>query len=128
MNHSKGHLRDYEGNQTDFDKVGNTALAVRREDSLDERDDGNKDKDTDEHVADLLPNALEESDLLLLGKLVKAILLKTSLGFSGRQTLATNVFRQAKLGDGFFLGHDVVSRASLGGGVNFRFFVLGGHG
>jgi hypothetical protein len=104
--YNKLHLRDDEGDETNFNEV-RKAILTARDGSLDQRDDGHKDEDTDEDVVHLLPDALQKSHLLLLGELVRSILLETSLGLFRRQTIVTNVFSQAENAASVLLGHIV---------------------
>ena len=121
-------LRDDEGNQTDFNEVGDPILSVG-DNTLDQRHDGDEDKDSNQNVANLLPDSHEKSDLFLLSHLVRTILLKTLLGLGRRQTLISSIGADAKDSKTILLGLGVpVDDLLLGGCVSAFDISFRGHG
>ena len=100
------YLRDDKGDQTDFDKVGQTVFT-RADDSLDEGNNGDKDEDANKNIADLLPDALQERDLLLLRELIGSVLFEAGGRFGRRQTAASNVAVDAEHAADVFFTHGV---------------------
>lgn len=99
-------------NDTELDPVRNLVLGTVLDDGTDHRHKGNDDENGNEDVGNLIPDALEESLLLLLGHLVGTVLVEAGLGVGRRQTGRLMIDTQAELLDDGGLVH-----AMPGGGL-----------
>jgi hypothetical protein len=99
--------RNDKDDEADLDPVGDPVVGVLGGGGANARDECDKEEDGDEDVGDLVPDALPDGHLLLLGELVGSELRKAGGRLGGGQARLFQVARQLELGDAFLLGAGV---------------------
>mmetsp|Transcript_10607 Transcript_10607/g.23551 ORF Transcript_10607/g.23551 Transcript_10607/m.23551 type:complete len:609 (-) Transcript_10607:3-1829(-) len=112
---------NHQGNDSNLDPVRNNVFAIVRGDRTCRRDDGYENKDSDQHITDLGPNLLQQSNLFLLTELVFTIFFETGISVGRCKTRFGNVLGDAKFREAFFFGVRVprVNRRAVNGAVVF---------
>jgi hypothetical protein len=104
----KKYVQDDKEDQSNLDCVGHRVFAIAVQtvpDGLNTGDNCNKDKDTNQHVIDLMPNALQKRGLFFFTQPIGSVLGQTSGRFGRRQTGRQVFFRlDPQLDQTIFLG------------------------